>query len=219
MQQSIRNKDVSKNITDISNLRSNLQRRKFGRIYRSLSSTASLRYAARNPNKSLPAMLKRYSGTGFSAVENEGTRCVNFPGAPGSLLLSITVSSDAFAQQQRSGTPDEQKACSRDVQKHCRAVIDQGDFIDPRLPAAESSQDQRRLQSGAEKSRAISAFTSDFCREKHGGRPLEPARRHWRTCPDSIGFGGVFPYMGHAIPRMRCQYWRMHHARSNVASS
>lgn len=43
-------------------------------------------------------------------------------------LLSITVSSDAFAQQQRSGTPDEQKACSRDVQKHCRAVIDQGDF-------------------------------------------------------------------------------------------
>ena len=43
-------------------------------------------------------------------------------------LLSITVSSDAFAQQQRSGTPDEQKACSRDVQKHCRPVIDQGDF-------------------------------------------------------------------------------------------
>ena len=43
-------------------------------------------------------------------------------------LLSITASSDAFAQLQRSGTPDEQKACSRDVQKHCRAVIDQGDF-------------------------------------------------------------------------------------------
>lgn len=42
-------------------------------------------------------------------------------------LLSIPVSSDAFAQQ-RSGTPDEQKACARDVQKHCRAVIDQGDF-------------------------------------------------------------------------------------------
>jgi hypothetical protein len=43
-------------------------------------------------------------------------------------MLSIPVSSDAFAQQQRSGTPDEQKACARDVQKHCRAVIDQGDF-------------------------------------------------------------------------------------------
>ncbi|MCC8981714.1 MULTISPECIES: hypothetical protein [Bradyrhizobium] len=44
-------------------------------------------------------------------------------------LLSIPLSSSAFAQQQaRSGTPDEQKACTRDVQRHCRAVIDQGDF-------------------------------------------------------------------------------------------
>ena len=44
-------------------------------------------------------------------------------------LLSTTVSSNAFAQQQgRSGTPQEQKACSRDVQRHCRALIDQGDF-------------------------------------------------------------------------------------------
>jgi hypothetical protein len=46
-------------------------------------------------------------------------------------LLSISVSSPAaFAQQpqQRGGTADEQKACTRDVQKHCRAVIDQGDF-------------------------------------------------------------------------------------------
>jgi hypothetical protein len=43
-------------------------------------------------------------------------------------LLSIPVSSDAFAQQQRSGTPEEQKACARDVQRYCRPVIDQGDF-------------------------------------------------------------------------------------------
>ena len=43
-------------------------------------------------------------------------------------LLSIPVSSEAFAQQQRSGTPEEQKACTRDVQKFCRPVIDQGDF-------------------------------------------------------------------------------------------
>ena len=43
-------------------------------------------------------------------------------------LLSIPVSTVAFAQQQRSGTPEEQKACTRDVQRHCRAVIDQGDF-------------------------------------------------------------------------------------------
>jgi hypothetical protein len=43
-------------------------------------------------------------------------------------LLSISVSSQAAFAQQRSGTADEQKACTRDVQKHCRAVIDQGDF-------------------------------------------------------------------------------------------
>lgn len=45
-------------------------------------------------------------------------------------LLSISVLSQAaFAQQQqRGGTADEQKACTRDVQKHCRPVIDQGDF-------------------------------------------------------------------------------------------
>ena len=42
-------------------------------------------------------------------------------------LLSIALSSEAFAQQ-RSGTPDEQKACARDVQRFCRPVIDQGDF-------------------------------------------------------------------------------------------
>ena len=44
-------------------------------------------------------------------------------------LVSISVSSGAFAQQQsRSGTAEEQKACTRDVQKFCRPVIDQGDF-------------------------------------------------------------------------------------------
>jgi hypothetical protein len=32
-------------------------------------------------------------------------------------LLSIPLSSQAFAQQQRSGTAEEQKACTRDVQK------------------------------------------------------------------------------------------------------
>jgi hypothetical protein len=43
-------------------------------------------------------------------------------------LLSIPLTSQAFAQQQRSGTAEEQKACTRDVQKFCRPVIDQGDF-------------------------------------------------------------------------------------------
>jgi hypothetical protein len=44
------------------------------------------------------------------------------------LLLSLSVSTGAIAQQQRSGTPEEQAACSRDVQRYCRPVIDQGDF-------------------------------------------------------------------------------------------
>ena len=43
-------------------------------------------------------------------------------------VLSISVSTGALAQQQRSGTPEEQAACSRDVQRFCRPVIDQGDF-------------------------------------------------------------------------------------------
>jgi hypothetical protein len=42
-------------------------------------------------------------------------------------LVSISVSSATFAQAQR-GTAEEQKACTRDVQKFCRPVIDQGDF-------------------------------------------------------------------------------------------
>ena len=45
-------------------------------------------------------------------------------------LLSLSVSTGANAQQQqRSGTPEEQKACSRDVQRHCRPLIDQGDLV------------------------------------------------------------------------------------------
>jgi hypothetical protein len=44
------------------------------------------------------------------------------------ILLSLSISTGALAQQQRSGTAEEQAACSRDVQRHCRPVIDQGDF-------------------------------------------------------------------------------------------
>jgi Ni/Co efflux regulator RcnB len=49
-------------------------------------------------------------------------------------LALLSSTSAAFAQQQqaqqpqRSGTPEEQAACNRDVQRHCRSVIDQGDF-------------------------------------------------------------------------------------------
>lgn len=45
------------------------------------------------------------------------------------ILMSIPLSTGAIAQQQqRGGSAEEQKACTRDVQKLCRPVIDQGDF-------------------------------------------------------------------------------------------
>mgnify|MGYP007083796860 FL=1 len=45
------------------------------------------------------------------------------------LLASATVG--AFAQApapQRSGTPEEQKACAPDVSRYCRAVMNDGDL-------------------------------------------------------------------------------------------
>jgi hypothetical protein len=44
------------------------------------------------------------------------------------ILASSLLVTSAMAQQQRSGTPDEQKACSRDVQRFCRPLMDQGDL-------------------------------------------------------------------------------------------
>ena len=43
-------------------------------------------------------------------------------------LLPLALPTGALAQQQR-GTAEEQAACTRDVQKFCRAVIDQGDLV------------------------------------------------------------------------------------------
>jgi hypothetical protein len=43
-------------------------------------------------------------------------------------LLSLSLSNAVAAQQSRGGTDEEQKACTRDVQRFCRPVIDQGDF-------------------------------------------------------------------------------------------
>ena len=49
------------------------------------------------------------------------------------LAITILMSAGAtitpvMAQQQRSGTPEEQKACGPDVSRYCRAVMDQGDL-------------------------------------------------------------------------------------------
>jgi hypothetical protein len=44
-------------------------------------------------------------------------------------LLSLSVSGGAIAQQQQhSGTPEEQKACAHDVQKFCRAAMNDSDI-------------------------------------------------------------------------------------------
>ncbi len=40
-------------------------------------------------------------------------------------LLSVPVSTGALAH---SGTDQEEQACSRDVQRFCRKLMDQGDF-------------------------------------------------------------------------------------------
>jgi hypothetical protein len=42
------------------------------------------------------------------------------------LLASIPTVASA---QQRSGTAQEQNACARDVSRHCRKLMDQGDFV------------------------------------------------------------------------------------------
>jgi hypothetical protein len=43
-------------------------------------------------------------------------------------VLSVSASTAALAQQ-RGGTDAEQKACTRDVQKFCRTLMDQGDLV------------------------------------------------------------------------------------------
>ena len=43
-------------------------------------------------------------------------------------VVMALATGGVLAQQQRSGTPEEQKACARDVERFCRAVMDQGDF-------------------------------------------------------------------------------------------
>jgi hypothetical protein len=48
-------------------------------------------------------------------------------------LALVSSTTAAFAQPApqpaRSGTAEEQAACNRDVQRHCRGVINQGDFV------------------------------------------------------------------------------------------
>jgi hypothetical protein len=46
------------------------------------------------------------------------------------LLASASVSAMAESpQSNRSGTPEEQKACSKDVSRYCRALMNEGDLV------------------------------------------------------------------------------------------
>jgi hypothetical protein len=51
------------------------------------------------------------------------------------LILAVILASAAWStvaaaqQQQRSGTKQEQEACSRDVSRYCRPLMDQGDLV------------------------------------------------------------------------------------------
>ena len=45
------------------------------------------------------------------------------------LVFAFVTTSAMAQQQQRSGTKQEQEACTRDVTRYCRKVMDQGDFV------------------------------------------------------------------------------------------
>ena len=79
-------------------------------------------------------------------------------------LLSILGFHRCLAQQQRSGTPEEQKACSRDVQRFCRPVIDQGDFTILACLQQNRPKICQGLRSGAEEPRPISRHRADHRR-------------------------------------------------------
>lgn len=43
--------------------------------------------------------------------------------------LFASAATAAMAQQNRSGTPEEQKACSKDVSRYCRSVMNEADLV------------------------------------------------------------------------------------------
>lgn len=48
------------------------------------------------------------------------------------LIASLFASAATFAMaqnQNRSGTPEEQKACSKDVSRYCRSVMNESDLV------------------------------------------------------------------------------------------
>src|SRR3954453_1477220 len=100
--------------------------RQFGRIYQCLCLLQGRTFRGDLPSEqSAPAVRPVLSGTG--AILPSERRNTMRKLLVALTLMSASLSTAAFAQAGR-GTDAEQKACTRDVQKFCRPVIDQGDF-------------------------------------------------------------------------------------------
>ncbi len=150
-----------------------------------------LRYAAPANPENPPRRCRNAIRERISCCRNEEYDAQIFPGTH---LVVDRGLPDALAQQ-RSGTPDEQKARSR-----CVAVLPSGDrpgrFHHPGLPAAKSHQDHACLRSGSEEPVTVNKRKPAPVNPSHRSqfRPGEGAAQ--LSGPYSIGFGGVFPYGG-----------------------
>jgi hypothetical protein len=69
------------------------------------------------------------------------------------LAMLLSLSTEAFAQH--AGTDQDEKACTRDVQRLCRKFMDQGDFVVSGLPEGKSYPAASDLPRRADQTRAI----------------------------------------------------------------
>ena len=166
-----------------------------------------------NPSRS----LKRYTGIGiFSGCRNE-RNTMRKSSSWHSPCCRSRFPRGAFAQQQqqRSGTPEEQKACS----PRCPAPLPPGDrsgrLHDP-APARSRTAPKlsRGLRPGAEEPRTIG---STYVRSLPPQAVAGLIRRSGGDGPDSIGFGGVFPIWGRDRSCVCGYRGACRHARSNVS--
>src|SRR5262249_34237926 len=86
-----------------------------------------------------------------------------------STLLLIVLPAGASAQQGHMGTPEQQRACRSDAQRHCRGMQNQGDYAIADCLRTNmqrlSSACRRVIQGGGQKKRPAGAY-------QMGGRHL-----------------------------------------------
>src|SRR5258708_489509 len=93
-------------------------------------------------------------------------------------LLYVPASMSALAH---SGTDQEEKACTRDVQRFCRNLMDQGGFYHSGLPQGESPETFDRVPPGAGQPRAIAADRQMNGRSLRDLDTDDPYRRNCRN--------------------------------------